>query len=153
MTVFSIDTSALVGAWSESYSPQTFPALWKNLERMILEGELIASEEVLHELERKDDDLLVWVKNRPDLFVPMDAVVEREVKRVVRVPNLVKGTSTDNSADPFVIAVAIARNATVVSQERHGGPSHPKIPYVCSVLGVPHLSLEEFINGQGWSFG
>lgn len=153
MTVFSIDTSALVGAWTESYSPRTFPGLWKNVEAMIENGTLVASEEVLHELRRQDDDLFAWTKTQSGLFVPMDAQTEDAVKRVVQVPNLVRGTSTDNSADPFVIAVALARGGTVVSQERNGGPAHPKIPYVCRTLGIPHQSLQEFVNGQGWTFG
>ena len=45
--------------------------------------------------------------------MPMDAAIEVAVKRLVQIPNVVKGTSTDNSADPFVVAVAMARRATV----------------------------------------
>lgn len=152
MSAFSIDTSALVAAWSELYPPRTFPGLWKRIEEMVRTSKLRASEEVLHELNRQDDDLLKWAKTQGGLFVPMDAEIEGAVKKVVQVPNFVRGNSTLNSADPFVIALALARGWTVVSQERNGGPANPKIPYVCRELGVPHQSLEEFINGQGWSF-
>ena len=152
MTLYSIDTSALVGAWCELYSPETFPGLWRRLEEMVQTGRLVASEEVLNELERQDDGLLRWAKAQNGLFVPMDADIESAVKEVVRIPKVVSGTSTDNSADPFVIGLGLARRATVVSQEKGGGPSHPKIPYVCKLLGIPHLSTEEFVNRAGWSF-
>src|SRR5437879_3151715 len=105
---------------------------------MIAGGQLCASEEVLHELERQDDALLTWAKAQPGLFVPMDAAIEAAVKRVVQIPNAVKGASTDNSADPFVVAVAIVRTATVVSLEGPGSPQRPKIPYLCGQVGVPH---------------
>ena len=122
------------------------------MEALIAAGTLRCSEEVLHELERQDDDLLTWAKAQNGLFVPMDAGIEAAVKRVVIIPNAVKGTSTDNSADPFVVAVAIARSATVVSRERAGSAQHPKIPYLCDQLSVPHQTLEQFVTGQGWSF-
>lgn len=153
MSLFSFDTSALIGAHNELYRPETFPGLWREMETMIGAGELFCSEEVLHELERQDDDLLKWAKVQAGLFVAMDAAIEAAVKRVVAIPNAVKGTSTENSADPFVVAIAIARTATVVSREGAGSPQRPKIPYLCGQLGVPHQSLEEFVTGQGWSFG
>jgi len=153
VTLFSFDTSGFIGAHNELYPPTTFPALWHEVEGLIATGQLVASEEVLHELERQDDDLLTWAKGQNGLFVPMDAAIEDAVKRVVAIPNVVKGTSTENSADPFVVAVAIVRCATVVSREGSGSPQRPKIPYLCGVLGVPHLSLEQFVTGQGWSFG
>lgn len=153
MSLFSFDTSALIGAHNELYRPATFPGLWRQLEAMIADGHLFCSEEVLHELERQDDELLTWAKGQAGLLVPMDAAIEAAVKRVVQIPNVVRGTSTENSADPFVVAVAIVRSATVVSRERVGSAQRPKIPYLCGQLGVPHQSLEQFVTGQGWSFG
>ncbi|MGH8544749.1 MAG: DUF4411 family protein [Gammaproteobacteria bacterium] len=82
----------------------------------------------------------------------MDTAIEAAVKRVVAIPNVVKGTSTDNSADPFVVAVAIVRTAKVVSREGAGSPQGPMIPYLCGQLGVTHQSLEQFMTGQGWKF-
>jgi len=152
VSLFSFDTSAFIGAHNELYRPQTFPGLWRELEVLIAAGQLVASEEVLHELERQDDDLLKWAKEQHGLFVAMNAAIEAAVKRVVAIPNVVKGTSTENSADPFVVAVALARSATVVSREGAGSPQRPKIPYLCGALGVPHQSLEQFVTGQGWSF-
>jgi hypothetical protein len=150
--LFSFDTSALIGAHNELYPPATFGGLWRELEAMIAAGRLFCSEEVLRELERQDDALLAWAKAQSNLFVPMDTAIEAAVKRVVAIPNVVKGTSTENSADPFVVAVGIVRSATVVSRERVGSPQRPKIPYLCNQLGVRHQTLEQFVASQGWSF-
>lgn len=68
---------------------------------------------------------------------------------LVAIPNAVKGTSTDNSADPFVVAVAVVRPATVVSRERAGSPQRPKIPYLCVQRGVPHQDTGAVVTGQG----
>jgi len=50
---------------------------------MIEVGELFASEEVLHELERQDDELLAWATRQTGLFIEMDAAIEAAVRRVV----------------------------------------------------------------------
>lgn len=153
MTVFSIDTSALIAARYEVYRPTTFPALWTALEQLIANGELVASEEVLYELQRQDDELLAWARNQPRLFIPLDETIEGAVRRIVNVPHAINGKAMDNSADPFVIAVAMAKNGTVVSSEKPGSPSNPKIPYLCQHFNIPHQSLQEFVNGLGRSFG
>ena len=153
--IYSIDTSALVKAWCEAYKPSTFPPIWKNLEAMIGAGTLIATEEVLHELTRKDDDLYAWARKHVSMFQSMDPSIEAAVRSVAAIPNAVSEDSPTaaNWADPFVIALAVARSGTVVTSERTGGPAHPKVPYLCGQLGVACQSLEDFVNSQGWVIG
>ena len=54
---YSIDTSAILDGWRRYYPPDTFPGLWDKLDSLIEEGHLAATEEVLIELEKKDDDV------------------------------------------------------------------------------------------------
>ena len=54
---YSIDTSAILEAWRRQYPPDVIPALWDGLDSLIRSGDLRATEEVLHELERKDDEV------------------------------------------------------------------------------------------------
>ncbi len=55
------------------YLPDVFPFLWTRLERLIDIGELVASEEVLFELEKRDDQVYEWAKEpRAVMFVPID---------------------------------------------------------------------------------
>jgi hypothetical protein len=58
-----------------------------------------------------------------------------------------------NRADPFVIAVAGLRGATVVTGEGSDGTAdRPKIPFVCSQLRIPCIRLLDVIRAEGWSF-
>lgn len=58
-----------------------------------------------------------------------------------------------SAADPFVIALAMVNNGTVVTQETATGHiEKPRIPDVCDALGVPWLTLMGFIEAQGWTF-
>jgi hypothetical protein len=57
-----------------------------------------------------------------------------------------------NGADPFVIALAVARDGVVVTEEYTGTLASPKIPVVCEALAVRCLTTVEFVQGQGWTF-
>ena len=61
---YSLDTSAILNAWQRNYPPDLFPTLWRNIEGLIDAGVLIASEEVQVELEKKDDEVHEWAKQR-----------------------------------------------------------------------------------------
>ena len=41
-----------------------FPGLWRHLEALVRSGDLRASEEVMYELGKKDDDALAWQGHR-----------------------------------------------------------------------------------------
>ena len=60
MTSYCIDTSAILDGWVRHYPIDTFPALWDRLDRLVDSGRLCTSDEVLRELEAKDDDALAW---------------------------------------------------------------------------------------------
>ncbi|WP_442914292.1 DUF4411 family protein [Kribbella sp. NBC_01245] len=61
------------------------------------------------------------------------------------------GGGPRNGADPFVVALAYARNGTVVTQETARSLDKPRMPDVCDALGIPCMSLPQFVNGQGWT--
>lgn len=61
---YSVDTSALLDGWRRYYPPDVFPPVWKKLDELIEDKILIASEEVLFELKRKDDDVYSWARDR-----------------------------------------------------------------------------------------
>jgi hypothetical protein len=127
---YCLDTSALVGAWVRLYPPDVFPALWENLDQLIDSGEVVAPEEVLNELEAKEDDLFAWARERRDLlFVPLDEDQMAATTEILReFPRLVGELADRNRADPFVIALARVRGLVVVSEERGGNrrpPPHP----------------------------
>ncbi len=79
-----MDTSALLDGWLRYYPPDVFPSVWAKLDELIEDKILVASEEVLFELQRKDDHVYSWVKARSGMFVPTaDEEIQRAVSQIL----------------------------------------------------------------------
>lgn len=152
--IYSIDTSALLDGWIRYYPPDIFPGLWRRIEDLIGQGALRATEEVLEELKRKDDDVFKWAKLHMEMFVPIDESTQEIVTTILKdFEKLVDTRKNRSFADPFVIALAHLNKCTIVSGEKGtGNPDRPKIPDVCRALGIRCISLLELIRREGWSF-
>jgi uncharacterized protein DUF4411 len=151
---FCIDTSSLLEAWQRAYPPDRFPGIWERIEKLIEEGQLVAPDEVLHELERKDDELLAWAKSKPKLFVPLDPFLQNAVTKILaKHAALVGSIPGRNQADPFVVALAQLRRLTVITEEiGTKGLGRPKIPDVCKAEGIECLRLVDAFRRLGWKF-
>ena len=58
-----------------------------------------------------------------------------------------------SGGDPFVIALAMVKSGTVVTEEKPtGNIAKPRIPDVCDALGVHCLTPKEYIEAQGRTF-
>ena len=149
---YCIDTSAILTAWRRNYPPDIFPSVWDRVDELINQGELIASEEVLVELERKDDEVYAWATERQGIFVPIDDQVQQVVRRVLAsYPRLLDTRRNRSGADPFVIALARVRNCTVVTNEApSNSPSRPTIPDVCQALGILCIDFIQMARQEGW---
>ena len=73
---YSVDTSVLLNAWWRNYPPDLFPTLWRNIESLADNGVMLASEEVLVELQKKDDEVHAWATGRAQMFVPIDDEIQ-----------------------------------------------------------------------------
>jgi Domain of unknown function (DUF4411) len=83
--IYSIDSSALIHGWRRAYRPKNFGFVWDRIDAMIREGRLFSSIEVYNEIEKKDDELLKWCKDRKEeVFVEIDDDVQNEVARIMR---------------------------------------------------------------------
>ena len=151
---YSIDTSAIVQAWRAHYPPEVFPAVWERLEDLIASGALRASEEVLYELERKDDEVLAWVGDHEELIIDIDQEIQLAVQAILEQHRRLLDTRKSRSgADPFVIALAQIHRAAVVTYERPTNSlTRPKIPDVCRALGIRCITFLELLREQGWVF-
>lgn len=66
---------------------------------------------------------------------------------------LVEGGKKNNNADPFVIAIAKMLECTMVSEEVHSNiSSSPKIPDVCSGMGINSLNFVDFAREMKLKF-
>ncbi len=151
---YSIDTSAIIEGWTRDFPPDVFPYVWAKIEWLIDNGVLLASEEVLVELERKHDKVHEWACKRKHMFVSTDEKIQEVVKDVLRDHRKLVDTRTNRSgADPFVIALALVENLSVVTSEKlSNSPVRPRIPDVCEALGIRWLNMVELFREQGWQF-
>lgn len=78
-----------------------------------------------------------------------------QVQQVIKVADgfLAPGSSS-NTADPWVIALALRDRLTVVTEEvlvpATARNHKKKIPNACQALNVPCLSLTALIQAEGW---
>lgn len=149
---YSVDTNVLVDAWRKHYPPDVFKTFpWNQLVSLVDQGRLVVIDEVLRELEKKDDEVLAWVKARRGMIVPLEGAVQRRAIKIINdYPSLVSGGVMRGAADPFVIALAEERGLTVVTSENFK-PTKPKIPDVCKAIGRPCINLVELFRREGWS--
>lgn len=153
---YSIDADSLIRAWRRDYPPDVFPSVWQKLSDLAEGGRVVSCEEVLLELKRREDDLHEWAKERDYMFRPPDRVIEEAVAKIVNQwPEFVPEDSHDGVwADPYVIGVAIARTAMVVTNENRVGENAkmPKIPNICDSLGVTCIRFVELLRYERLQF-
>ncbi len=149
---YSVDTSAFLDAWVRYYPPDVFPNLWEQMDGAATRGILSFSDEVVNELEKKDDGAHKWIKARGSIIVPLDTDIEKYVADVMcRYPRLVDTKKGRSVGDPFVIAVARVKKLTVITGENPSGViTKPKIPDVCSDLGIRWVRILDFFREQSW---
>lgn len=150
---YSFDTSAIINGRRDIFIPTTFGAIWDAIEAMIRNSQVRAVDEVKRELRRKSDEANAWAKRCSGLFVPLSRDIQESTREILAAhPRLLgSGGGPRNGADPFVIALAHARNGTVVTQETPRNITKPRIPDVCDDLGIPWMTLPAFVDAQGWT--
>lgn len=152
---YSIDTSALIHAWSRAYPIENFPSFWASLEKAIEGGRVVICAEALAELKRRDDALYAWCKRFPEFCVEIDEPQQRLMIALMGAyPRLVDTVKGRSGADPWVIALAQAHTRTlaVVTQENFGRRDSPKIPDVCGAEGLQCIDLVGLIRAEDWRF-
>ncbi len=130
---YVIDTSIWIHV-GRHHPPDIFRSVWQGFDTAIAVGNVVSSEEVLHELEPGDDTLAASLGARPRLFEPLDEEAER------------------GRADPFVVALARVRGGTVMTRERpRRASSAPfRIPDACAHYGLTCLDWFGFLREVGW---
>jgi uncharacterized protein DUF4411 len=134
LSIYSADSSALIHGWRRIYRPKNFGFVWDRLGILIEEDRFKASVEVYNDLQKKDDELFKWCKERKDkLVVDIDDNIQAHVARIMKAyPRLVDTVKGRSGSDPFVIALAASADPTmtVVTEEfgaKTGNSSEPVI--------------------------
>jgi hypothetical protein len=150
---YSFDTSAFINGRRDLYRPPTFTPIWDAIAQMITSRQVLAVDEVKREIKRKDDDVGRWVRSQRGLFVPLEHDIQQATREVLTAcPRLMAQHGANrNSADPFVVGLALARGGTVVTQETPGNSDRrPRIPDACIAVGIECMTLPDFVDDQGW---
>lgn len=165
-TIYSIDTNVFLDIWcppdTNIFSKHRMPELWEHIEKLVDAGRIIATREVYDELkDHAADDLLEWLNGHKSMFVETDLVIVGHAKTIINdIYTKYKGgykPDQKNAADPFVVAVALSRQAIVFTQESNLGLHNPKdvkapkIPNVCETCEVECVNMHEFIEREGFS--
>ncbi|MBI4964691.1 MAG: DUF4411 family protein [Desulfomonile tiedjei] len=151
---YSVDTSALMDGWVRHYPKDVFPRIWESIDELISQEILIASSEVLKELEKQEDDLTAWALDRKHMFVPIDDDIQVSISEILRdYPRLVDTRRDRSSGDPWVIALARVRKCSVLTGERSTSKiEKPNIPDVCIALGIRCVNMLQLFRDQEWVF-
>ena len=150
--VYSVDSSALIHAHRRIYRPRNFGFVWKGFDKLIEEGRFRSSIEVYNELEKKDDEVFAWAKERKEvMFVEIDEPLQAIVKDIMAAhPKLVDTTKGRSGADPFVIALAktTTPHMCVVTEEY---PGKERIPDVCDAQMIDYCGVADLVEREGWT--
>ncbi len=152
---YCLDTNVLIQAWNTYYSMKLAPNYWDILDEMAQNETVFCTHEVKREIEKVDDELNEWTKARDYLFRDITEDVQQHVRDVLKAfPRLVDTTKDRSMADPWVIAHALAENATVVTKEMitPAGSKRIKIPDVCNTFSVRCVNDFEFVREVGITF-
>ena len=144
---FCVDTSGWLDGWRRYYPRDVFPSLWQSVEERVNKGDIIASEEVYVEVQKKDDDLHEWMKQRKSMLIPANESIQGRVTQILGTyPRLVDTLKRRSQADPFVIATAAETRSVVVTGESVGTATRPRIPFVCQQLGIRCITFLDMIR-------
>jgi hypothetical protein len=137
------------------YYPSRFPTIWKRINELADAEMLLSTREVRRELENicPHEHVNNWIKQYQNIFlIPTNEECETVVRifqkeqyrGLVRRQNILKGWPV---ADPFVVALAKAKDGYVVTQElyKSGGA---RIPTVCKDLDIECLNLEGLLEKE-----
>ena len=153
--IYIVDTSAIIDM-NRWYPPDAFEDIWRRIEAMIGNGEILAPMEVLRELERKDDTIKKWCQDHKRLFVEENREI---IKNLVRVKEKYSSDywemniNSEVWADPWVVALALSieivigegrEYATIVTSENKYKPN--RIPAIAREFGIRSLNVPEFMS-------
>lgn len=141
-----------------NYYRSRFPTLWDRFDGLIGDGRIVSTREVCREAEDGSiESLRDWAAQQQSLFHMPTAAEGAFVAGIYAVAHfqqnieqkkLLKG---GRNADPFVIAKAATEGRSVVTMEQFK-ENGAKIPNICDHFGIECLSLEQFMEREGWEF-
>lgn len=112
---------------------------------------MVVHEAVLDETKKRSEELHRWLRQFDGQIVPFQEDIQAAAKKIlVAFPRLVGERKIAFAADPFVIATAMVRDLTVVTEEGPGSVRKPHIPDVCRAHSLDCINLIRVIRAEAW---
>lgn len=154
---YVFDNSPLSTLFKNFYRNR-FPSLWVLFDDLVATGRIVSTREVLREIEDgPTKSLRDWAAQNQQLFTVPTAAEGAFVTRIYANPHFQQNIEQQKilkggkNADPFVIAKAFVVQGTVVTMELFK-PNGAKIPNICRHFNIQCVTLEEFMEEEGWQF-
>lgn len=138
--MYVIDSDVLIDAKNRHYGFDIVPAFWSWIEQQHREGRVFTVQRVADEVLAGADELADWMDAQPASF-RLSAGPEDQ-------PSL-------QAADYFLVAQALSRGFTVVTQEVPDpvvSRKRTKIPDSCKAVGVPWMTPFMMLRTEGARF-
>jgi Domain of unknown function (DUF4411) len=155
--MYVFDTSPL-SVLFKNYYPRRFPTLWRNFNGLVAAEGLVSTREAYREIEDGPSaELREWGRNNQALFSTPTAAEGEFVAKIYGVQHFQQNLEQQKllrggrNADPFIIARAAVENRTVVTMELFK-QNAARIPNICRNFNVRCMTLEEFMEAEGWQF-
>lgn len=155
--MYVFDTSPLSTLF-KNYYPRRFPTLWRNFSDLVTDGRIVSTREAYREIEDGPSaELREWGKNNHTLFSAPTAAEGAFIARIYSVQHFHQNIEQQKllrggrNADPFIIARAAVEGRTVVTMELFK-KNAAKIPNICRHFSIGCMTLEEFMETEGWQF-
>lgn len=151
------DNSPLSSLFKNFYRGR-FPSLWERFDQLVADGRLTSTREVKREIDASSIALMRdWADANTPIFTTPTHAEGAAVVQIYKVEHFQQNIEKQKLlrggvlADPFVIAKAMSANLTVVTMELFK-PNAAKIPNICKHFDVACMTLEEFMEAEGWEF-
>lgn len=142
----------------KNYYPKRFKKLWGEFKKLTDNGDILSTREVLREIEDgAPQNLREWAEKNKHIFSTPTAAEAAFVAQIYGVAHFQHNIEKKkihkggNVADPFVIARALVESCPVVTVEVFK-PGGAKIPNICKHFDIECLTLEQFMEKEGWEF-
>jgi len=154
MPKYCLDTNVLIQAKNGPYGFDIAPGFWELIDQKIGEKIISTSTLVYKELTDGNDELAKWIRERREngCFIEPDKDVQDKLTAIADYVNenypQHEAAEFLSGADPWVIALAKATNAVVVTQEKLVGSESKKvkIPNVCRKFGVLYIDTYQMLR-------
>ncbi len=155
MHKYVFDTNIWVILYMYFKRRKTFGGLWKKIDQLIKNGDIVSPFEVRRELEKFHKGISSNIKKIRRVFLKPtleEMILVKEIvnkyPEIMKKKNINKGTPI---ADPFLIAMAKHLKSTLVTNEIY--KEHAiKIPNVCRIYKIKCIDLDGFFGKEKMEF-